>query len=159
MTMNRDQQFLRGHQLGDRLPVAIETSALALSLQAKVEKIDADGPRIELSFKVGEQFVQAEDVVHGGAVTTMLDFAMAYVALLAVPDGLSVATINMNVSCLRSAKPGHYKAFGEIERCGKTVVFARARLMDCEDNAVASAVSSLAIVSPRRKPDGAASRP
>jgi uncharacterized protein (TIGR00369 family) len=80
----------------------------------------------------------------------MLDSAMAYVALLAIPDGLSVATINMNVSCIRSARPGHYTAVAEIERCGKSVVFTRARLLDRENKIVATAVSSLAIVAPRR---------
>ena len=120
------------------------------ALETRVERIEAIGPRIELSFAVGEHFVQAEDVVHGGAVATMLDFAMAYAALLAIPDGLSVATINMNISCIRSVRPGCCRAVAEIERCGKRVVFARARLLDRENKVVATAASSLAIVAPRR---------
>ena len=148
--MNRDQELLRQHQSYGTLPIAVKTSSLAESLQARLEKIDAAGLRIELSFDVGKQFVQAEDVVHGGAVTTMLDFGMAYAALLAIPDGLSVATINMNISCLRPAKQGRYRTVAEIERCGKTVVFARATLLDQDSRAVATAVSSLAIVTPRR---------
>lgn len=150
--MNRDQQFLRRYQSGSGLPAAITSSSLAESLGASLEKVDAVGVGIELSFSVGQVFLQAEDVVHGGIVTTMLDFAMAYVALLAIPDGLSVATINMNISCLRSAKPGEYRAVAQIDRCGKSVVFARAHLLDGESRSIATAVSSLAIVTPRRKP-------
>jgi uncharacterized protein (TIGR00369 family) len=149
--MNLDQQLLRQYQSGEKLPVSIKTSSLAEALETRVEKIEAIG-RIELSFAVGEQFVQAENVVHGGAVATMLDFAMAYVALLAIPDGLSVATISMSISCIRSARSGYYRAIAEIERCGKTVVFARARLLDREGKVVATATSSLAIVTPRRNP-------
>lgn len=149
--MNLDQKLLRQYHTGDGLPAAVKSSALAESLETKLEEIDIGGPRIELSFVVGRQFLQAEDVVHGGTVATMLDFAMAYAALLAIPDGLSVATINMNISCLRSARPGHFRAVAEVDRCGKTVVFARAQLLDHENKAVATAVSSLAIVTPRRK--------
>jgi uncharacterized protein (TIGR00369 family) len=149
--MNLDQRLLRQYQLGEGLPAAVKSSSLAESLGTKLEKIDIAGPRIELSFVVGQQFLQAEDVVHGGIVTTMLDFAMAYAALLAIPDGLSVATINMNVSYLRSARSGQFRAVAEVERCGKKVVFARAQLLDRETKAVATAVSSLAIVAPRRK--------
>ncbi|WP_375779368.1 PaaI family thioesterase [Bradyrhizobium sp. ma5] len=96
--MNLDQQLFRQYQSGARLPAAIKSTSLAESLETKLEKIDLAGPRIELSFVVGRQFLQAEDVVHGGAVSTMLDFGMVYAALLAIPDGLSVATINMNVT-------------------------------------------------------------
>jgi uncharacterized protein (TIGR00369 family) len=148
--MNLDQLLLRQYQSGEKLPASIKTSPLAEALETRIEKIEETGPCIELSFAVGERFVQAEDVVHGGAVATMLDSAMAYVALLAIPDGLSVATINMNVSCIRSARPGHFTAVAEIERCGKSVVFTRARLLDRENKIVATAVSSLAIVAPRR---------
>ncbi|OAF07254.1 PaaI family thioesterase [Bradyrhizobium neotropicale] len=158
--MNLDQQLLRRYQSGDGLPAAITSNSLAESLGTRIENIDAAGPGIELSFSVGQHFLQAEDVVHGGIVTTMLDFAMAYAALLAVPDGLSVATINMNVSCLRSARPGHYRAVAEIERCGRSVVFARAQLLDRENKLVATAASSLAVVVPRRKSlQGAVSAP
>ncbi|WP_407123269.1 PaaI family thioesterase [Bradyrhizobium sp. STM 3561] len=149
--MNLDQQFLRQHEKGSGLPIAVNSTALATSLETKLEVIDLSGPRLELSFKVGTHFLQAEDVVHGGALTTMLDFAMAYAALLAIPDGLSVATINMNVAYLRSAKIGGYRALAEIERCGKNVVFARAQLQDRDKRAIATATSSLAIVRPRRK--------
>ncbi|GLR98725.1 MULTISPECIES: PaaI family thioesterase [Bradyrhizobium] len=149
--MNLDQKLLRQYQSGEGLPVAVKSSSLAESLKINLEKIDLAGPRIELSFIVGQQFLQAEDVVHGGAVAMMLDFAMAYAALLAIADGLSVATINMNVSYLRSAKPGQYRAVAEVERCGKAVVFTRAQLLDRESKAVATSVSSLAVVAPRRK--------
>lgn len=149
--MNLDQRLLRQYQSGEGLPAVVTSSSLAESMGTKLEKIDIAGPRIELSFFVGQQFLQAEDVVHGGVVTTMLDFAMAYAALLAIPDGLSVATINMNVSYLRSARSGQFKAVAEVERCGKNIVFVRAQLLDRETKAVATAVSSLAIVAPRRK--------
>ncbi|MCA1414345.1 MULTISPECIES: PaaI family thioesterase [Bradyrhizobium] len=149
--MNLDQKFLRQYRSGEGLPAAVRSTSLAEALGTKLEEIDLLGPSIELSFLVGEQFLQAEDVIHGGAVTMMLDFAMAYAALLAIPDGLSVATININVSYLRSAKPGPYRAVAEVERCGKAVVFTRAQLLDRENKAVATSVSSLAVVAPRRK--------
>ncbi|WP_426441439.1 PaaI family thioesterase [Bradyrhizobium genosp. P] len=148
--MNLDQQLLRQYRSGEGLPIAIKSTPLAESLGTKLETIDAAGSRIELSFVVGQQFLQAEEVVHGGIVTTMLGFAMAYAALLAIPEGLSVATINMNVSYLRSAIPGHHSAVAEIERCGRNIVFARAQLLERENKPVATAVSSLAIVRPRR---------
>jgi uncharacterized protein (TIGR00369 family) len=154
--MNLDQQLLRRLAAEGNLPVAIDSSALARALVAQLEAVDHESS-VELSYVVGDFFTQAEDVVHGGAVATMLDFAMAYASLFAVPDGQSVATINMNVSCIRSARPGRYRARGEIERCGRNIAFARARLADSEGRLVATAASSLAIVRPRRDSQSQAS--
>ncbi|MGF6312884.1 MULTISPECIES: PaaI family thioesterase [unclassified Bradyrhizobium] len=156
--MNLDQQLLRRLSSGRELPAAVASSALARALQTQLKEIDPKTASVELLFVVGDDFTQAEDVVHGGTVATMLDFAMAYAALMAVDDGLSVATITMNVSCIRSAKPGAYRARGEIERCGRNIVFVRGILSDGEGRLVATAASSLAIVSPRRMTEQAAQR-
>jgi acyl-coenzyme A thioesterase PaaI-like protein len=54
--------------------------------------------------------------------------------------------MNLSVNFMRPAPLGRFTCFAEIERCGLTVVFARARLVDASTRLVASGASTLSIL-------------
>jgi uncharacterized protein (TIGR00369 family) len=81
---------------------------------------------IELSFEPNEFFFRTQQLIQGGATATMLDLAMAFVALAAAPDGQSVTTANLNIAYLRVIRPGKLRALAEIERRGRNLIFTRA---------------------------------
>ena len=76
----------------------------------------------------------------------MLDVAMVYAAPAVLPDGKSVVTATLNVSYLRAARQGRFRATGTVERSGRTLVFAHARLEDGNGEPVASGSSSMPVV-------------
>jgi uncharacterized protein (TIGR00369 family) len=120
--------------------------AMGIALGTRVVRVDAERREVEIEFMPGSQFLQGAGVVQGGAVAAMLDVAMVCAALAVIPDGKSVVTSTLNVSYLRAARHGRFRAIGTVERSGRTLVFARARLEDAHGEPVASGSSSLPVV-------------
>lgn len=145
--MNPDQRVLRALADSPQLaPLKMEGSPMAEALRARLLKADGEACTVEVSFQPDEVFTQAAGVVQGGAVAAMLDFALAYAALLAAPDGHSVATATLNVNFLRPCLHGCLQATGRVERRGRSLVFSAAELRDGEGHCVATASAALPVV-------------
>lgn len=152
--MNVDQALIRRFQTDKTVHAAIESSALAEALVGRIVDLDQDAGRITLSYQPSSFFIQAEQVIQGGAIAAMVDFAMAFAALAVLPDGQSVATVNLNVAYLRAAKAGYFQATGEIERRGRSLVFTRAGLAQADGTLVATATSTLSVIPERGSTNG-----
>ena len=127
--------------------MAMDSNPLARALNAQLHAVDATNGHVKLSFEPDPLFIQGTGVLQGGAVSAMLDFAMAIAVLAHVKVGYSCATVNMNTSFLRPAPHGRYRAIGALERSGKSIAFARASLApwDAATRVVASASSTLVL--------------
>ena len=127
----------------------IDSNPMAKALQSTLLKVDRERGEVEIGFEPGDLFIQGTGVVQGGAVTAMLDFAMAFATLASLPPQASCATVNLNTSFLRPAPQGRYIATGTVDRCGKAMAFTQARLVRADTGQlVATASSSLAVVAP-----------
>lgn len=128
-------------------PIAVETSPIARALKVQLIQANAEAGTVELAFEPDGLFVQGASILQGGAVTAMLDFAMAFAAMTRLPTTSGVATVSLNTSYLRTAPLARYIAVGEVERQGRSMVFTQARLLRERDRQpVASASSALAVV-------------
>lgn len=142
--LNPDQLLLHRFAAGHDGPLAVQSNPLAEALGCQLLGL-AEGV-IELGFEPQPLFIQGAGLVQGGAISTMLDFAMAFAVLLQLPAGSGCATVNMSVNLMRAAPRARYRAFGEVERRSRTLAFARARLLRFDDGElVASATSTLAL--------------
>jgi len=86
-------------------------------------------------------------VLHGGAVTTLIDTACGFVAIAALSEPAPVATLDLRVDYLRPAKVGH-DLFVEAVCTQRTrhLVFTRAEAYQDDPEApVATALASLMI--------------
>jgi len=130
----------------------INSNPMAKALQSTLLKVDRERGEVEIGFEPGDLFIQGTGVVQGGAVTAMLDFAMAFATLASLPPQASCATVNLSTSFLRPAPQGRYIAAGTVDRCGKTLAFTQARLVRADTGqVVATAASSLAVLAPTLK--------
>jgi uncharacterized protein (TIGR00369 family) len=117
-------EFLRG----DRKPAAITSNPLAHELGAEIRELDAE-QGAALAFSPPARFVQGAQVLQGGIIATLLDFAMAFAAharLATQQREFSTATFTVNL--LRPAPPARYLARGRIIRAGTKLMFAEAEL-------------------------------
>lgn len=144
---NADQVLIHRFMEGRGKPIPMVSNPLARAMRCRLLHVDFANGMVEVHFEPDPLFVQGTGVLQGGAVSAMLDFAMAFSVLALVPAGHSCATVNMNTSFHRPAPQGRYRAVGEIEHCGKSLAFARARLF-AEDSGglVASGTSTLALL-------------
>jgi uncharacterized protein (TIGR00369 family) len=136
--MNSDYAFVRQFLSGNGAPCLITSNPLARLLQGQLLEADPQG-RVTLSFEPPAEFVQGASVLQGGTVATMLDFALAFAALAALPTERPFATASMTVNLMKAALPGKYIARGTVERLGGQVIFATATLQREDGGQVATA--------------------
>jgi len=130
----------------DPTPVPMPATPMARALNACLVRVDAKVGLVELHFSPGETFLQGHGNVQGGAVAAMLDFAMAFAVMSQLDITRTVVTANLNVSFLRAAEAGLLVAVGQVERLGKTLAFTRAQLSDAHGRLIATATSTLPVL-------------
>lgn len=143
-SMNPDQVLIRAFQ-SSGVPIDVDSNPLAVALGMCLKQVDAVGGVVELGFKPGSLFIQGAGVIQGGAITTMLDFAMAFATLACLPDGRSCASVNLNTSFMRPARASNLTCVGRVTKRGRQIAFASAELLDDCGGLVASATSALAV--------------
>ena len=144
---NPDQALIHRFIEGGAQPIPFDANPMARALGAELRAADLQAGTVELAFTPDPLFIQGTGVLQGGAVTAMLDFAMAFATLAQLPVGASCATVNLNTAFLRPAPQGRYIAVGEVERRGKQLAFTHARLLRAQDRqTVATATSTLAVM-------------
>jgi uncharacterized protein (TIGR00369 family) len=147
--MNPDRARIREFLAGPGAPLAFDSSPLLLALGTTI--ISAGSGRIMLRFEPAPLFMQGASVVQGGAVSAMLDFAMAAAIMTTLDDNVHFATASLTVSFLAAVKPGALLADGEVDRIGRRNGFARASLRaETADAVLATASSVLTMLPPDR---------
>ncbi len=125
--MREPHPILRAFQAAT--PPLAMTDALARSLKGAILELDPEAGRAVLAFAPDEGFKQGGGVIHGGVVTTMLDYAMALAAFSRAAEGQSFATVSLTTHFLRSALPGRHLAHARLDRMGARMIFASAELV------------------------------
>ena len=129
---------------GQSLPV--DSNPMAKALGATLLKVDVAAGQVDISFNPQPLFIQGTGVLQGGAVTAMLDFAMAFATMARLPASGSCATTNISTSFLRPAPQGRYVATGLVDRCGKAMAFTQSRLVEADTGSLVATASSTLVV-------------
>ncbi|MAY38290.1 MULTISPECIES: PaaI family thioesterase [Spongiibacter] len=85
--------------------------------------------RVRMSMAYGEQLIGDPDtgVLHGGAITTLLDTCCGFAAATALDDLGMTPTIDLRIDYMRAATPGKtVYADAEVYRVSSSVIFTRA---------------------------------
>jgi uncharacterized protein (TIGR00369 family) len=144
--MNPDRARIREFLASPDVPLAFDSSPLLLALGTTI--VSAGNGRVLLRFEPAPLFMQGASVVQGGAVSAMLDFAMAAAIMTTLDDNVHFATASLTVSFLAVVKPGALLAEGEIDRIGRRNGFARASLRAEEGDAILATASSVLTMLP-----------
>ena len=124
--------------------VSLDVNPLAVHLNTRIQS--ASKGKVSMSFELPDQYIQGNGVVQGGALAMMLDFGLAFAGLSQVNLQQNLSTTNMNISYMRPGFPGAYRVEAEVEKAGRSMIFARAQLFDANDKLVASANSPLMVL-------------
>lgn len=94
-------------------------------------------------------------VVHGGAITALLDNAAGFMARpgALIPGGVSIATLDLRIDYLRPALPGRdIIARAETVKATRSIMFIHARAFDqTVDDPVALATGAFMLGTPNSK--------
>ena len=125
-----------------RLPAPPAAETLGWELISE----DPEAGTIEIAFHAGDAFLNPRGTVQGGFLAAMLDDTMGP-ALVSKNDGACIpATIDMNVTFVRAAKPGRLVGKGRVVSQGRNIAFLEGELFDAEGNLLARATSTARIM-------------
>ncbi len=144
--LNPDRARIREFLAGPGVPLPFNSSPLLLALGTTI--MEASSGRILLRFEPAPLFMQGASVVQGGAVSAMLDFAMAAAIMTTLDDSVHFATASLTVSFLSAVKPGALLAEGEVDRIGRRNGFAHASLRAEQGDAILATASSVLTMLP-----------
>lgn len=95
-----------------------------------------------LGLTVRRELTQNHGVVHGGAVASLIDSAMAFaiIPLLAPKEG--VTTVDLTISFLRPVTGGRMKSTAKVVRAGRRLIVVSAEVFDSRETLTATALST-----------------
>lgn len=94
-------------------------------------------------------------LISGPVVFALVDYAMGTALWRHVKDGEMIATTNISINYLRSAREGKITAKATMDRRNSRNASLRAEVRDGEDELLATAVGSFAIFPRRDRPAAA----
>lgn len=100
----------------------------------------------------GEEVYNPIGTVHGGYAATLLDSACGIAVHSKLAAGQGYTTLELKVAYHKAmtAQTGTVRAEGKVVSFGRRAAFAEARLTDAAGRLLASATSSLLVISPQR---------
>lgn len=95
-----------------------------------IEIDSIENGRAQLSIDVTEKHLQLQNIMHGGAIATLVDTAVAMAILGASQPGARFTTIEMKINYLSPIGEGRVVADARIIRDGRTIVVAECDVTD-----------------------------
>jgi uncharacterized protein (TIGR00369 family) len=115
----------------------LEHSPFASHLGLRLESLGHGEAELALPYE--DKLATMGDVVHGGAIATLLDTAGMAAAWSddTVPENLAGATVSMSVSFTAAARATDLTARARVVRRGRSLCFCEVTVTDAADSVVA----------------------
>ena len=123
-----------------RIHKALSTVPYAKLLGIELE--DVSMGTATLGLQVRKNLTQNHGVVHGGAVASLIDTAMAFAIIPCLAPRERVTTVDLTISYLRPVTGGRMKASAKVIRLGRRVIVVSAEVFDSRQTITATALST-----------------
>ena len=112
--------------------------------------VEVEEGRAVFEGRPGEEVYNPIGTVHGGYAATLLDSACGIAVHSRLAAGQGYTTLELKVAYHRAmtVKTGLVRAEGKVISFGRRAAFAEARLTDADGRLLASATSSLLVMTP-----------
>ena len=135
-----EDQLRRIHEALDAVPFA---KLLGLEL-------DTIEPGLAvMSLRIRQELKQNSGVVHGGAIASLIDTAMAFAIIPLLAEGERTTTVDLTINYLRPLTSGRATATARVLRAGRRVIALSADVSDELSNPAATALSTYLRLSSR----------
>ena len=116
----------------------VPTSPLVRHLGIRLEAIEDGRARLVLPYR--PELATIEDIVHGGAIASLIDTAgmAATWSDDSEPESMSGSTVTLNVNYVAAARGRDLTATAEVVRRGRSLVFSEVRVTKPDGRLVAT---------------------
>lgn len=125
-----------------------EANHFPRSLGIELDSIEAG--RARLSLEVKQQHLQLAGIMHGGAIATLIDTAVAFAIVGASEPNARFTTIEMKVNYLSAIREGRIVADARLIRDGRRIVVAECDLFDSKGQLAAKGLLTYMRLSERK---------
>jgi uncharacterized protein (TIGR00369 family) len=109
--------------------------------------VESGESELVIRFTAPHSATQGNGVVGGGTLANMLDLAMAMGVLSRLKPGSTCATVSLTINMQSAGHQGHFVAVAGVDRVGRQIAFAHAKLFDADrSRLIASGTSSLVVM-------------
>jgi uncharacterized protein (TIGR00369 family) len=123
-----------------RLQKAIDSVPYARLLGIEFEEVVEGSAKLALS--VRNELTQNHGVVHGGAIASLIDTAMAFAVLSVLSPGERVTTVDLTISYLRPLTSGRIIAAAKVLRAGRRLITVSAEVFSSDGKLASTALST-----------------
>ena len=131
---------------------AVETAPYYQLLQITLEKIDEGFARFRMPFR--KELTQAYGVVHGGAIASLADTAVAFALMTMVQPGERVTTAEFKINFLSSVTNGEMIGEARIINKGRKLVLADMEVKNEEGKLLAKGIATYMIFTSSKTSEG-----
>lgn len=124
----------------ERIERALASVPFAKLLGLQVESV-APGLAV-MKLPIRDELKQNHDVVHGGAIASLIDSAMAFAIIPLLAENERTTTVDLTIHYLRPLTEGVATSAARVVRAGRRVIVVSAEVIDHQDRLVATAVST-----------------
>ncbi len=124
----------------ERVERALGTVPFARLLGLQLESV-APGDAV-LTLPIREDHKQNHGVVHGGAIASLIDSAMAFAIIPLLAENERTTTVDLTIHYLRGLTEGVAKSRARVVRAGRRVIVVSAEVFDDKGDLAATAVST-----------------
>ena len=123
---------------------AVEASPIYQLLQISLEQIDTGFSRFRMPFR--KELTQAHEVVHGGAIATLADTAVAFACMTLIQPGQRATTAEFKINFFSAVNSG--EMFGEARTVysGKRSIVMDMEVKTGEGILIAKGMATYAII-------------
>ncbi len=130
----------------ERIERALASVPFAKLLGLQVESVEP-GLAV-MTLPVREELKQNHGVVHGGAIASLIDSAMAFAIIPLLAEKERTTTVDLTIHYLRPLTEGVARSAARVVRAGRRVIVVSAEVLDHNDRLVATAVSTYLRLTP-----------
>ena len=123
---------------------AVETAPYYQLLQITLEQIDTGFARFRMPFR--KELTQAYGVVHGGAIATLADTAVAFAVMTLIQPGEKVTTAEFKINFFSAVTSGEMFGEGRAVYTGKRLVVADMEVKNENGKLLAKGIATYAIL-------------
>lgn len=95
-----------------------------------------------MTLPIREDHKQNHGVVHGGAIASLIDSAMAFAIIPLLAENERTTTVDLTIHYLRGLTEGVAKSRARVVRAGRRVIVVSAEVFDDKGDLAATAVST-----------------
>ncbi len=129
---------------------AVESAPYFQLLQIRLEEIDTGFTRFRMPFR--RELTQAYGVVHGGAIASLADTAVAFALMTIIQPGERVTTAEFKINFFVAVTDGEMIGEARVIHAGKRLVSADMEVKGQDGKLIAKGIATYAIIgTPKKK--------